>query len=108
MRLSIAFSGFTGLESTMPAVLAADEAGLDGVWSASSRSSCSAIPRSIRRSSGSSPPRVRDDAGGGNGARHLFPETHGPSRRKGLGDLFGFVVLQEFQRNYAVELRYSF
>ena len=32
MRLSIAFTGFAGLESTIPAVLAADEAGLDGVW----------------------------------------------------------------------------
>ncbi len=34
MRLSIAFTGFAGLESTIPAVLAADEAGLDGVWTA--------------------------------------------------------------------------
>ena len=32
MRLSIAFTGFAGLESTIPAVLAADDAGLDGVW----------------------------------------------------------------------------
>ena len=32
MRLSIAFSGFAGLDSTVPAVLAAEEAGLDGVW----------------------------------------------------------------------------
>ncbi len=34
MRLSIGHSGFAGLESTMPAVLAADAAGLDGVWTA--------------------------------------------------------------------------
>ncbi|HKY92024.1 MAG TPA: LLM class flavin-dependent oxidoreductase [Nevskiaceae bacterium] len=34
MRLSIAFTGFTGLESTLPAVLAAEKAGFDGVWSA--------------------------------------------------------------------------
>jgi alkanesulfonate monooxygenase SsuD/methylene tetrahydromethanopterin reductase-like flavin-dependent oxidoreductase (luciferase family) len=34
MRVSIAFSGFGGLESTFPAVLAAEEAGLDGVWTA--------------------------------------------------------------------------
>lgn len=34
MRLSIAFTGFTALESTLPAVRAADEAGLDGVWAA--------------------------------------------------------------------------
>jgi len=34
MRLSIGFTGFAGLESTMPAVLAAEEAGLDGVWTA--------------------------------------------------------------------------
>jgi 5,10-methylenetetrahydromethanopterin reductase len=32
MKLSIAFTGFSGLESTLPAVVAADEAGLDGVW----------------------------------------------------------------------------
>ena len=32
MRLSIAFTGFAGLDSTLPAVLAADAAGLDGVW----------------------------------------------------------------------------
>jgi len=32
MRLSIAFTGFAGLESTIPAVQAADDAGLDGVW----------------------------------------------------------------------------
>ena len=34
MRVSIAFSGFGGLESTFPAVLAAEEHGLDGVWTA--------------------------------------------------------------------------
>lgn len=34
MRLSIAYTGFTGLESTLPAVLAAEKAGFDGVWSA--------------------------------------------------------------------------
>ena len=34
MRISIAFSGFGGLESTFPAVLAAEAAGLDGVWTA--------------------------------------------------------------------------
>lgn len=34
MRLSISFTGFGSLEATMPAVLAAEEAGLDGVWSA--------------------------------------------------------------------------
>jgi alkanesulfonate monooxygenase SsuD/methylene tetrahydromethanopterin reductase-like flavin-dependent oxidoreductase (luciferase family) len=34
MRLSIAFTGFGGLESTMPAVLAAERSGLDGVWTA--------------------------------------------------------------------------
>ncbi len=34
MRISIAFSGFGGLESTFPAVLAAGTAGLDGVWTA--------------------------------------------------------------------------
>ncbi len=34
MRVSIAFSGFGGLESTFPAVLAAEDAGLDGVWTA--------------------------------------------------------------------------
>jgi len=34
MRLSIAYTGFSGLEATMPAVIAAEEAGLDGVWTA--------------------------------------------------------------------------
>jgi alkanesulfonate monooxygenase SsuD/methylene tetrahydromethanopterin reductase-like flavin-dependent oxidoreductase (luciferase family) len=34
MRLSIAFTGFAGLESTLPAVAAAEDAGLDGVWAA--------------------------------------------------------------------------
>jgi alkanesulfonate monooxygenase SsuD/methylene tetrahydromethanopterin reductase-like flavin-dependent oxidoreductase (luciferase family) len=34
MRLSIAFSGFGGLVETIPVVLAAEEYGLDGVWSA--------------------------------------------------------------------------
>src|SRR5688572_28930805 len=34
MRLSIAFTGFTGLEPTVPAVLAAEEAGFEGVWAA--------------------------------------------------------------------------
>ncbi|MHB8669236.1 MAG: LLM class flavin-dependent oxidoreductase [Acidimicrobiales bacterium] len=34
MRLSIGFTGFGSLEATMPAILAAEEAGLDGVWSA--------------------------------------------------------------------------
>jgi 5,10-methylenetetrahydromethanopterin reductase len=32
VRLSIAFTGFAGLESTIPSVVAADEAGCDGVW----------------------------------------------------------------------------
>ena len=32
MRLSIAFGGFAPIESTVPAVRAAEEAGLDGVW----------------------------------------------------------------------------
>jgi 5,10-methylenetetrahydromethanopterin reductase len=34
MRLSIAFTGFAPLESTMPATIAADESGFDGVWMA--------------------------------------------------------------------------
>jgi len=34
MRLSICLTGFAGLASTLPAVRAADEAGLDGVWTA--------------------------------------------------------------------------
>lgn len=34
MRVSIGFSGFGGLESTFPAVHAAEQAGLDGVWTA--------------------------------------------------------------------------
>lgn len=32
MRLSVAFTGFAGLDSTMPAVLAAEKHGLDGLW----------------------------------------------------------------------------
>ena len=34
MRLSVAFSGFGGLADTIPVVLAAEEHGLDGVWTA--------------------------------------------------------------------------
>lgn len=34
MRLSVTFSGFGGLVETIPVVLAAEEYGLDGVWSA--------------------------------------------------------------------------
>jgi alkanesulfonate monooxygenase SsuD/methylene tetrahydromethanopterin reductase-like flavin-dependent oxidoreductase (luciferase family) len=34
VRLSISFTGFGALESTMPVVLAAEEAGFDGVWTA--------------------------------------------------------------------------
>ena len=34
MRISVAFSGFGGLESTFPTVLAAEAHGLDGVWTA--------------------------------------------------------------------------
>ena len=34
MRLSVAFSGFGGLADTLPIVDAAEEHGLDGVWSA--------------------------------------------------------------------------
>jgi len=34
VRLSISFTGFGGIAGTFPAVLAAEEAGLDGVWSA--------------------------------------------------------------------------
>ena len=34
MRLSVSFSGFGGLADTIPVVLAAEEYGLDGVWTA--------------------------------------------------------------------------
>jgi len=34
MRLSVAFSGFGGLAETLPVVMAAEEYGFDGVWSA--------------------------------------------------------------------------
>ena len=34
MRLSVTFSGFGGLADTMPIVQAAEEHGLDGVWTA--------------------------------------------------------------------------
>ena len=34
MRVSISFSGFAAIGPTIPAVLAAEEHGLDGVWNA--------------------------------------------------------------------------
>ena len=39
MRLSVTFSGFGGLADTMPIVQAAEEHGLDGVWTAEHRAS---------------------------------------------------------------------